>query len=402
MTAESLKPTSQAELSEQFSDGLISTPDPEIIPAKFEKKRLLSYESNEQESYLITFDIPVPSANRKDFFNPDLEQVLANITYPTPNINDERDQDEVQIYQFLGDITLPRSFIPAIDVLANQQLEAQIKARDLYFQQRPHKKQLFEEAEEVDWIGKSKRVNERFLKAQRKKYLNLLTGTREMTELRTKAWELFSKYTKSKVAQSGLSESYFTKKSIELWEKMSTYAKDYLRYGTERNVRVNLDEGTLDEVMSTILDLTNVFSSTGNKGTIFIDDNKPDDFYSWNSIDFQFDGDKITRLRLDEGTIYKQHSPLLSFIEANRNANDIKNNISECEHIGAFNLQVVFHAFSFGEHKITIDIDIGNWSSQRIYEFIASYLKIIKTEPKSEGISASFQLRDSGVLKFPL
>lgn len=349
-----------------------------------------------QRSLFIPHTDPTPRANRKEMTNPKLEEVLGMITYPTPSLEDKRDYDESQIYQLLGDITLPRSFLPAINVISQQRLEVERKAAELYFKDKPYRIEEFEEAN-VDWIGKSKEVDEKFLEDQDRKLLNLLTGTREITRLRADAWKLYRDYTNSNISRSGLCESYYIRKSIELWEIMSNEAKNFLRYGVDRNLRLELDEVPENKAQEKVKEIVKSMSDTGPTGTLYIDDGSPDEFYNWNSIDFQFDGDQIVGLRLDEATRNMQHSPLLSLIESSLNLTDVHNKISDREQVGPFNVDVIYHAFAYREHQVIIDLNTSDWDEDKKYQFIANYIEKIRNEPKTKGKSALHQLKDLGI-----
>ena len=329
-------------------------------------------------------------------------RLLDNIMPPQPDPNDKRDPAEVQIYNLLGDITLPRSFLPTIKALSQEKQEREKRAFEVRFAERPDDL-LISERGGFDWPGKAPEIDARMIEEREKEILESLIGTREMAQVRREASKIFNQYIASDISHSSLAESHFTRASMDLWLQMSTFAKDFLLYGGKNRNAVDIAEIDINGALDKIFETAQGFRRTADGGTVYIDTNEPEEFYNWNSISFTFTfgwsrKKSIDGIRIEEGTSRNQHSPLLSFIQSQRDLAEVFNNFADGYHVGPFHVGVEFHEYGKGEHNVIIDINPVGWTDEQIRNFLGEYLQTIKREPKNGGKPAKHQLLDCGIL----
>jgi len=323
-------------------------------------------------------------------------QLLDEVQPPRIVLGENREPVEAQIYNLLGDVTLPRSFLPAIDAIAREQIEIDIKGHETKHRERPDKLERIQRLD-MDWPGKSEEADQRLVEKKERKLLHALVGTEVMANFRRRASDLSRNY-QNRMQLSGTAEAYFTRASLDLWEEMSTYAKDFLTYG-DRYLTVDISDKDVQTVLAEAFAIANGISRVKSRGSINLEvDSEQDKSYSWNTIQFSFNGNRVIGLSLDEGTTTDQHSPLISFIESEHENESIVNNISDGTQIGPFNVVVIFHEYGVGEHNIIVDIDTSSWTDEMLHLFLSCYIKKLNAEPKSEGKIAKDQLIEAGVI----
>lgn len=326
-------------------------------------------------------------------------QLLEELRPPSPGPEDaDKDPVEAQISHILGDVTLPRSFLPAIEAIAVESVARNARGLGLFYREKPHERKRREKSGK-DWPGKSPELDKQLAEEKKIKTYNSLMATPQMTKLRNDAWILFEEYMLSGVNRSSLAEAHFLRRSHELWEKMSAFAKDYLVYGDDGYPTVAVDEREIIEVLGDIQNVASGISRTRSRGIIHLERNESNErFYRFNDLHLTFDQDRIASLRIDEGTARDEHSPLFSFIMSEAELGGVENGFSDGTMVGPFNVGLILHEYGDAEHNIIIQLKTQNWTNEQIFNFLGRYLKVLKTESRLEGQPAKLQIIDGGII----
>jgi hypothetical protein len=328
------------------------------------------------------------NARKEDSKKPRSTLLLENLLPPLPSPNDERDPIESQIYNLLGDVSLPRSLLPAI---AEQAREKQRHLAALFIEKFgifPYTKVEYEKRG-IDWPGKSPETDEIQAAEQTRVKFNKLIATDQMTRLRAKARDIYERYIVS-MQQHSTTEAYFMRSSYALWAEMKEFAVDFLYYG-EGNVQIEVDQIDLNKSIIEIRRALEGLRSFGRKGTIhLINDEIRDRYWAGEEITFHFNEDKIERIDMEEFIGYDEQSPLLQFAKDLGDDPGFRvDNVFTYEKDNGYYFQIgpflVFRrSHDWGELQYGINLETSSLSDDQVMGLVQRLILSVRNYPRTQ------------------
>jgi hypothetical protein len=305
---------------------------------------------------------------------PESLRLLQELQPPRPNPEDPRDPVETQLYALLGDVTLPRSLLPAIDAHSRERHTVSVQ----YFKEVPEKRTVYI-FNNLPVPGESPQADEEMVAKEARRIFNELLSTSMLTNFRDKAQDLFSRWIKNDMRHSCLAESYYLRQSYDLWENMIAYAKDFFVF--RDRATINIETAKLGEIISFVRKAV-AMQGQGQPASVFFSTEETSGrSLSSNELIIQMGDERITGLRFNEFIRDGERSPLEQFFES-LNPEDVAGLISlgGWEVVGPFHITTRHH--EWGGWQRFEGLDASNLGKEEIYAFIGRYVSHLKTFPR--------------------